>query len=69
MRDVTAFGAVIYRCRLQEAAQRLREELGLSVVRVAVDLGYTDQAHLAADFRVVLGCSPSQYRRGQVPGD
>lgn len=61
--------AVIRRYRLQEAAQRLREESGLSVARVAVDLGYADQAHLAADFRAVLGLAPSQYREGQVSGD
>ena len=54
--------AVIRRYRLQEAAQRLREEPGLSVARLAADLGYADQAHLAADFRTVLGTSPTGYR-------
>nr|WP_279596097.1 helix-turn-helix domain-containing protein [Actinomyces bowdenii] len=61
--------AVIRRYRLQEAALRLREDPGLSVVRVAADLGYADQAHLAADFRAVVGLAPSRYRRGQVSWD
>ncbi|MDO4243750.1 MAG: helix-turn-helix domain-containing protein [Actinomyces sp.] len=54
--------AVIRRYRLQEAAQRLREKPGLSIGEVAADLGYADQAHLAADFRTVLGLAPSGYR-------
>lgn len=54
--------AVIRRYRLQEAAQRLREEPGLSIAEVAADLGYADQAHLSADFRTVLGLTPSGYR-------
>ncbi len=55
--------AIIRRYRLQEAAQRLREDSTLTVARVAADLGYADQAHLAADFRRVLGLAPSDYRR------
>lgn len=55
--------AIIRRYRLQEAAQRLREDPGVTVTRVAAGLGYADQAHLAADFRAVLGLSPTSYRR------
>lgn len=55
--------AVVRRYRLQEAAQRLREDPGLTVARVAAELGYADQAHLATDFRTVLGFSPTGYRR------
>ncbi|MFT8396593.1 helix-turn-helix domain-containing protein [Propionibacterium sp.] len=29
----------------------------------AADLGYADHAHLSTDFRRVLGCAPSSYRR------
>lgn len=54
--------AVIRRYRLQEAAQRLREEPGLSIAEVAADVGYADHAHLSADFRRVLGLAPSGYR-------
>ena len=55
--------AIIRRYRLQEAAQRLREEESLTIAQVATDLGYADHAHLAADFRRVLGSSPTAYRR------
>ncbi|MDT0203420.1 helix-turn-helix domain-containing protein [Nocardioides sp. AE5] len=54
--------AMIRRHRLQEAAHRLREEPGLGLARVAAELGYADQAHLARDFRTVLGLRPGAYR-------
>lgn len=54
--------SVIRRYRLQEAAQRLRDDPGLTVARVATDLGYADHAHLTTDFRTVLGLTPSAYR-------
>lgn len=62
--------AVIRRYRLQEAAQRLRDEPSLTITRVAADLGYADHAHLSADFRHVLGFTPSSYRRdpNHAPG-
>jgi len=54
--------AVIRRYRLQEAAQRLRDEPGVTIADVAAELGYADQAHLSHDFRSVLGLPPSAYR-------
>ncbi len=54
--------AVIRRYRLQEAAQRLREEPSLTIARVAAELGYADHAHLTTDFRKVLGLTPNYYR-------
>lgn len=54
---------IIRRYRLQEAAERLREEPALTIAHVAADLGYADHAHLAADFRRVLGLTPNSYRR------
>lgn len=55
--------ALIRRRRLQEAAQRVREQPGIPLADIAAELGYTDQAHLANDFRTVLGMSASDYRR------
>ncbi|MFT4082911.1 MAG: helix-turn-helix domain-containing protein [Nocardioides sp.] len=55
--------AMIRRRRLQEAAARLRATPGADLAEIAADLGYADQAHLAADFRTVLAFTPSQYRR------
>lgn len=56
---------IIRRRRLQEAAQRIREDPTAPLARIAADLGYADQAHLAADFRTVLGFTASEYRRSE----
>ncbi len=55
--------AVIRRYRLQEAAQRLRDDPSVTIAQVAADLGYADHAHLTTDFRTVLGLTPNRYRR------
>lgn len=57
--------AMIRRRRLQEAAQRVRDEPGLLLADLAAELGYTDQAHLANDFRAVLGITATEYRASQ----
>lgn len=54
--------AMIRRRRLQEAAQRLRDDPQTELAMLAAELGYADHAHLAGDFRAVLGISPSTYR-------
>lgn len=59
---------VIRRYRLQEAAQRLRQDSSLTIAEVAADLGYADHAHLSADFRHVLGFTPNSYRRDPEHG-
>jgi AraC-like DNA-binding protein len=61
--------AMIRRRRLQEAAQRLREEPGTELAALAAELGYADQAHLAGDFRTVLGLTPSGYRGEATLGE
>jgi len=67
--------AMIRRRRLQEAAQRVREGTGVTLAEVAAELGYADHAHLAADFRAVLGLTASEYHRiidsiaGRLPPD
>lgn len=54
--------AMIRRRRLQEAAQRVRDEPTSSLAAIAAELGYADQSHLANDFRTVLGFTASEYR-------
>jgi len=54
---------MIRRRRLQEAAERLRTEPDTSLATVAADLGYSDHAHLANEFRSVLGLTLSGYRK------
>jgi AraC-like DNA-binding protein len=54
--------AMIRRRRLQEAVQRVRDDPEESLAVIAADLGYSDQAHLAGDFRTVLGLTATEYR-------
>ena len=54
--------AMIRRRRLQEAAEQLRANPDLDLATVAAQIGYSDHAHLARDFRAVLGIAPSTYR-------
>lgn len=58
--------AMIRRYRLQEAAHRLRDDPTVTVAQIASDLGYVDQAHLATDFRRVIGVQPNTYRRANT---
>ncbi|MET4061757.1 AraC-like DNA-binding protein [Arthrobacter sp. UYP6] len=55
--------AMIRRYRLQEAAERVRLNPETPIADIAAELGYADQAHLAAAFREVLGFTASSYRR------
>jgi AraC-like DNA-binding protein len=50
---------VLQRLRRQRAVDQLSEGGAPSLARLAVELGYFDQAHLAQDFRRTLGRSPS----------
>lgn len=54
--------AMIRRRRLQEAAERLRNAPDTRLSEVAAELGYSDHAHLANEFRSVLGMTLSSYR-------
>ena len=58
---------MIRRRRLQEATERLRTEPDTTLATVAADLGYSDHAHLANEFRSVLGLTLSAYRRRATP--
>ena len=51
---------------LPQPAQRLREDPSLTIAYVAAELDYADHAHLTADFRQVLGFSPSLYRQQTI---
>jgi AraC-like DNA-binding protein len=55
--------AMIRRRRLQEAAERLRTDPDATLATVAADLGYSDHAHLANEFRSVLGMTLTGYRQ------
>ncbi|NOJ95925.1 AraC family transcriptional regulator [Corallococcus coralloides] len=57
---------VIQRYRLHEAAERLRETPPPELARLALELGYFDQAHFIRDFRRIVGRTPASYAR-QAP--
>jgi AraC-like DNA-binding protein len=54
---------VIQRYRLHEAAEQLAAGSSISQSELALDLGYSDQAHFARDFKMVVGTSPAAYAR------
>src|SRR5262249_9460037 len=52
---------VIRRNRLQEVALRIERGEPSTLAALAAELGYTDQAHLARDFKSVVGKSPTDF--------
>lgn len=55
---------LVKRRRLHDAVQALKCGT-TSLADVAVELGYSDQAHFTHDFRAVTGMTPGQYLRDQ----
>jgi AraC-like DNA-binding protein len=53
---------VIQRYRLHEASERLAAG-GVDHAALASELGYSDQAHFARDFKAIVGLSPAAYER------
>ncbi len=53
---------VLQRYRRQSAIDRLSEETDTNIARLAAELGYSDQSHLARDLDATLGRSPSAVR-------
>lgn len=56
---------IIRRYRLHEATARMAEAGGerFDWARLAVELGYCDQAHFIRDFTATMGVSPARYAR------
>lgn len=54
---------MIRRYRLQEAAQRAAEADAMDWPRLALELGYADQAHFIRDFKRLIGRTPADYFR------
>lgn len=49
--------------RVQAAITALQREPQISLVDIAGTLGYSDQAHMNRDFRLLTSSTPAQYRR------
>ncbi|MEO6085811.1 MAG: AraC family transcriptional regulator [Umezawaea sp.] len=56
--------AYLNQLRVRRACALL--DLGTPVARAAVEVGFTDQSHLARHFRRIVGVSPGHYRRKNV---
>ncbi len=54
---------VIQRYRLHEAAQQLAGGDVMNCAKIAVDLGYFDQAHFIKDFKTIVGRTPAEYAK------
>jgi len=54
---------VIQRFRLHQAAGQLDEGGVEDLTRMALDLGYFDQAHFIKDFKTFVGKTPAEYAR------
>jgi AraC-like DNA-binding protein len=52
---------MILRYRMQEAAQRLASATAVEWPAIALDLGYSDQAHFIREFKKLIGKSPADY--------
>lgn len=62
---------VILRYRIHEAIERAGNAAELDWSALAVDLGYSDQAHLIRDFTTTIGLTPTAYVKamhGASPG-
>jgi AraC-like DNA-binding protein len=54
---------VIKRYRMHEAVARLQAGAAPDLARLALDLGYYDQAHFIREFTALVGKPPGEYRR------
>ena len=59
---------VIQRSRIHEAALRAADGDTPDWAKLAVDLGYFDQAHFIKDFKKLIGCSPDEYAKQERSG-
>jgi AraC-like DNA-binding protein len=58
---------VLQRYRLHEAVEQLQARAEIDWARLALDLGYFDQAHFTNDFRALVGRTPAEYDMGRQP--
>lgn len=59
---------VVRRCRVHEAAERVKAGAPADWTALALELGYFDQAHFIRDFRAQVGRTPAEYARRCAAG-
>jgi AraC-like DNA-binding protein len=59
---------VIKRYRLHEATEQFADGNSSDWAKLAVDLGYFDQAHFIKDFKTIVGRTPAEYVRNLGEG-
>jgi len=60
---------VIQRSRLDDAIEQLTgPQHGADLARLALELGYADQAHFIHEFKAAVSVTPAAYRRTDSPG-
>lgn len=59
---------IINRYRLHEAVARIQAGQAVDWTRLALELGYFDQAHFIRDFHALVGMSPGDFARREAPG-
>ena len=67
----SSFGVTPRRCLVEtrvDSAKRLLLHSGFSVEIISVMLGYSSMAHLTAQFKSVVGCTPLAYRKRTCKG-
>ncbi|WP_026923940.1 AraC family transcriptional regulator [Glycomyces arizonensis] len=52
---------LIRRYRIHDAADRLAADPAVDLARLAVELGWSDQAHFTHDFKDLIGSPPAEY--------
>lgn len=58
-----SFSETIYAIRLDRAYERLRAGYSGSLLNLALDVGFADQAHFNRRFRQRFGSTPGELRR------
>lgn len=58
---------IISRYRLHEAVARIQAGEVVDWARLALELGYFDQAHFNRDFRALVGMTPGDFARRETP--
>jgi AraC-like DNA-binding protein len=61
------YAGIVTRARC-DVAQRMLEDPACKIIEVALDLGYSDQAHFARAFVRWTGLTPREFRRGRQIG-